>query len=86
MTGTATATINEGRQCPGGGGLAPTCPAPPHIASLAGSNLSCTGWTTQTGRSLAAPMFIFDQDFGANPLGGTFGIGDIAVAGRLTAQ
>jgi hypothetical protein len=86
VTGTATSTITEGRQCPGGGGLAPSCPAPPYTASLAGSNLTCVGWTTQTGRSLVAPLFIFDQDFGANPLGGTFGIGDIAVAGRLSAQ
>jgi hypothetical protein len=86
VTGTARARIDEGRQCPGGGGLAPTCPAPPFETTIAGSNLSCTGWTTQTGRSLAAPLFIFDQDFGANPLGGTFGIGDIAVSGRLTAQ
>jgi hypothetical protein len=86
VTGTSTSTITEGRQCPGGGGLAPSCPAPPYTASLVGSNLTCTGWTTQTGRSLVAPLFIFDQDFGANPLGGTFGIGDISVAGRLSAQ
>jgi len=86
VTGTAKSRIDDGRQCPGGGGLAPTCPAPPYETTITGSNLSCTGWTTQTGKSLAAPLFIFDQDFGANPLGGTFGIGDIAVSGRLTAQ
>lgn len=85
VTGTATANIADAESCPGGNFITGTCPSSPFSASLSGTNLSCATWSTQTNKSFVVPLFLLGQDFG-EAVGQTLGVGDIAVAARITTD
>lgn len=85
VTGTATSTITDAESCPGGNGLTGTCPSSPFVVSLTGTNLNCAAWSTQTSKSFVVPLFLLGQDFG-EAVGQTLGVGDIAVAARITTD
>ncbi len=85
VTGTATSTITDAQSCPGGNFVTGTCPSSPFVTSLSGTNLSCATWTTQTNKSMVVPLFFLGQDFG-EAVGETLGVGDIAIAARITTD
>ena len=78
VTGQATTTIGDRRQCPGslfGTG----CPsASSYEVSLQGANLDCGNWTENSGGRLVTTFANLDEN-----IGGSFGTGDIAQVLRL---
>ena len=78
VTGQATTTISDRRQC--SGSLFGTgCPsANPYTVSLGGTNLNCSNWNTGSGGRLVTTFANLDEN-----IGGSFGTGDIAQVLRL---
>ena len=78
MTGQATTTIDDRRQC-SGSLFGTACPsANPYQVSLTGTNLNCSNWTTNSGGRLVTTFANLNEN-----IGGYFGTGDIAQVLRL---
>ncbi len=78
VTGSATSTIDDRRQC-SGSTFGTACPSNnPYTVTLSGTNLNCNTWAENTGARFVVPFQNLDQ-----VIGGSFGNGDIAQVLRL---
>lgn len=78
VTGTATSTITDRRQCSGSTFGTACSSANPYTVTLSGTNLNCSTWSENTGARFVVPFQNLDES-----IGGNFGDGDIAQVLRL---